>query len=70
MGMVTTLVMWPKLFEQTYVPPSQGHSTWNLAWNGQVVIEENKFKVLNLRDLDQGQWMTLPFGTHKLYVLI
>ena len=44
MGMMTILVMWPKLFEQTYVPSSQGQYTWNLALIGQVVIEENKFK--------------------------
>ena len=30
-----------------------------------TVIEEKKFKILNLSDLDQGQWMTLTFGTHK-----
>ena len=44
MGMVAILVMWPKLFEQTYVPLSLGHSTWNLVSISQVVIEENKFK--------------------------
>ena len=44
MGMVAILVMWLKLFEQTYVSPSQQHSTWNLASIGQAVIEENKFK--------------------------
>ena len=66
MGMVAILVMWPEVFEQTYVPPSQGDSTWNLASIGQVVIEEKEFKILNLRDLDQGQWMTLTFGTHKV----
>ena len=44
MGMVTILVLWPKLFEKTYVPTSQGHSIWNLASVGQVVIAENQFK--------------------------
>ena len=44
MGMAAILVMWPKLFEQAFVPPSQGVSTWNLASNGLVVIEEKKFK--------------------------
>ena len=44
MGMVAILVMWPKPFEQTFVPPSQGDSTWNLASISQVVIEEKKFK--------------------------
>ena len=31
MGMAASLVMWPGPFEQTYVPPSQGGSIWNLA---------------------------------------
>ena len=70
MGMVAILAIWTKLFEQTFVPPSQGDSTWNLASTGQVVIEEKSLKILNLRDLDQGQWMTLTFGTHKTHVLI
>ena len=65
MGIVTILVMWLKLFEQIYVPQSQWHSKLNLASIGQVIIEENKFKILNLRDLDQGLWMTLTCGTHK-----
>ena len=30
-----------------------------------AIIEEKKFKTLNLSDLDQGQWMTLTFGSHK-----
>ena len=38
MGMVAILVMWPKLFEPAFVPPSQEDSTWNLALIGQVVI--------------------------------
>ena len=38
MGMAA--ILWPGLFEQTFVPPSQGGSTWNLASIGQVVSEE------------------------------
>ena len=30
-----------------------------------AVIEEKKLKILNLSDVDQGQWLTLTFGTHK-----
>ena len=30
-----------------------------------AVMEEKKFKILNLFELDQGQWITLTFGTHK-----
>ena len=44
MGIVAILVMWPGLFEQIFVPSSQGGSTWNLASIGLVVIEEKKFK--------------------------
>ena len=65
MGRVATLVMWPGPFEQAFISPSQGGSTWNLAAIDQSVIEEKKFKILNLRDFDQGHWMSLIFGTHK-----
>ena len=44
MGMVTILDLWPKLFEKTYVPTSQGHSRWNLASVGLVFIAVNKLK--------------------------
>ena len=40
MGMAAILVMWPWLFEQTFVPQSQGGSIWNLASIGPVVSEE------------------------------
>ena len=58
MGMVAILIMWPKQFEQAFVPSSQGDSTYNLASIGQVVIEENKFKNIesewprSINDLD------------------
>ena len=44
MGMAAILVMWPGWFEQTFVPPSQGGSTWHLIKIGLVVIEKMKFK--------------------------
>ena len=44
MGMAAILVMWPGPFEQTFVPPSQGDSTWKLASIGLVVSEENMFE--------------------------
>ena len=40
MGMEAILVTWPQPFEQTFVPPSQGGSIWNLASIGPVVSEE------------------------------
>ena len=44
MGVVAILVMWPGLFEQTFVTPSHGGSIWNLTLIGQAVSEEKKFK--------------------------
>ena len=67
MGMSAILVMWPGPFEHTFVRPYQGGSIWNSASTGLAVIEEKKFAniKLNLSVLDQGQWMTLNFRTHK-----
>ena len=42
--MAAILVMWPGPFIQTFVPPSQGGSTYNLALIGQAVSEEKMFK--------------------------
>ena len=44
MDIVASLVMWPGPFEDAFVPPFQGGSTWNLASISLVVIEEKKFK--------------------------
>ena len=44
MGMAAILVMWPGPFEETFVPPSQGGSIWNLASIGPVVSEEKMFE--------------------------
>ena len=44
MGMVAILVIWPGLFEQTFFPPSQRSSKWNLTLIGLVVSEEKMFK--------------------------
>ena len=51
MGMAAILVMWPGPFEQTFIPPSHGGSTWNLASIGQAVSKEKKFENVNLREL-------------------
>ena len=45
MGMGAILVMWPKLFEVTSIPPSHESATWNLASIGLVVIEEKSLLV-------------------------
>ena len=45
MGMAAILVILPRPFEHTFIHPSSGGSTWNLASIGPVVSEkmfENK----------------------------
>ena len=44
MGTAAILIMWPGLFEQTFVPPLHGDSIWNLAPIGPVVYEGKTFK--------------------------
>ena len=44
MGMVGILVMWHWPFEQTFVPPSDGGSIWNLTLTGPAVSEDKIFK--------------------------
>ena len=48
MGMAAIFVMWPGPFEQTFVPPSQGGSTWNLTSIGPVVSEEKMFENVDI----------------------
>ena len=44
MGVVATLVMWPRPREQTFVPPSHWGSIWNLDSTGPVVLEKKIFE--------------------------
>ena len=44
MDMAAILLMWPGPFEQTFVPPSQRSSIWNLTLTGPVVSEQKMFK--------------------------
>ena len=44
MGMTAIFVIWPGQFEQTFIPPSQRNSIWNLTLIGTVVSEEKMFK--------------------------
>ena len=44
MGMAAILVMWPRCPEQTFVPPTHGGSTWNLALIGPAVLEKKIFE--------------------------
>ena len=52
MGMAAILVMWPKPFEQTFVPPSEGVSIWNMSSIGPVVSEEKMFENVDGRRTD------------------
>ena len=54
MGMVAILIMWPGLFEQTFVPPSHGGSIWNLTLIGQAVSEEKIFTECGWQMYDEG----------------
>ena len=64
MGMVAILVMWPGPFEQTFVPPSQGGSIWNLASIGPVVSEEKMFE--NVDNIHTHIWTTEAYLSYKL----
>ena len=44
MGVAAILVMWPRPFIQTFFPPFQGGSTYNLALFGQAVSEKKIFE--------------------------
>ena len=59
MCMAPIMVMWPGLFEQSFVPPSHGGSIWNLTLIGQAVSEE-MFKECGRR------WTTEAYLYYKL----
>ena len=44
MGVAVILVMWPRPREQTFVPPSNWDSIWNLVLIGQAVLEKKIFE--------------------------
>ena len=56
MGVVAILVMWPIPREQTFVPPSQWGSIWNLALIGQGVLEKKIFENGGWQT-DDGPWL-------------
>ena len=71
MNMVAILVMWHKPFVFTFIPPSHGGSTWNLASISLAVSKEKKFETVWIWMMfDQGQWMTLTFGFHIVHEII
>ena len=58
MGMVAILVMWPRPFEQTFVPPSWRVSIWNLSSIRPVVSEEKMFEIVDGRTRDDRRGTT------------
>ena len=56
MGMAAILVKWPGPFEQTFVPPSKGGSTCNLASIGLVLPEKKMFE--NADNIHTYKWTT------------
>ena len=73
MGVAAILVMWPKPFEQTFIPPSRGVSIWNMSSIGPVVTEEKMFENVDGGMTDTGvtgillahQW---AFGSGELKI--
>ena len=63
MGMVAILVMWHGPFEQPFVPPSQGGSTWNLASTGLVASEE---KIFENADVQQKAYLFYKLTSEPL----
>ena len=49
MGMAAMLVIWPRLFEQLFVPNGPGDCIWNLVKIGPVVSEEKSFEIVDGR---------------------
>ena len=69
MGMAAILVMWPGPFEQTFVPPSNGGSIWNLTLIGQAVSEEKMFKECGRRRTTYDGRRTTTDGQRSLPIL-
>ena len=63
MGMAAILVVWPGPFEQTFVPPSEGGSSRNLASIGPVVSEKKIFENV---DTHTHGWQRTAYLYYKL----
>ena len=70
MGMAAILVMWPRPFEQAFVFPSQGGSTWNLGSTGLVVFKEKKFENVEAKwpwtKVNEWPWPLIFIQVHVL----
>ena len=65
MGMAAILVMWPRPFEQTFVPPSYGVSIWNMSSIGPAVSEEKMFENVDGRRTDADAGVTGILLAHQ-----
>ena len=54
MGMAAMLVIWPRLFEQLFVPDGPVDCIWNLVKISPVVSEEKWFEIVDGRTSDIG----------------
>ena len=63
MGMAAILVIWLGPFEQTFVPPSQRSSIWNLTLIDPMVSEEKMFKECGRRTDDGRRRPTYPISS-------
>ena len=55
MGTVAILVMWPRPYQQTFVPLAHGGSTCNLVLIGPAVSEEMSFEKVDNADTDTNK---------------
>ena len=69
MGVVAILVMWPRPHKQTFVPPTHGGSTWNLALIGQVGLEEKVFENGGRTDGPYYKLTNEPTGSGELKIV-
>ena len=67
MGVVAILIMWPRPFEQTFVPMSSGVSIWNLSLIGPVVSEDKMFENI---DRWTTEWLVYYKLTHEPLALV
>ena len=73
MGMAAILVMWPRPFEQIFIPPTPGGYIWNLVTIGPVVSEEKSFEIEDggRRTTEPAYTISIPgaFGSGELKIL-
>ena len=67
MGVAAILVMWSRPHEQTFVPPTHGGSTWNLASIDPAVLEKKIFE--NGGRTDDGRTMEHAYTISSLMSL-